>query len=90
MRILRIIVRNRIGRRSARRRGYRSGNSRRIQIGRVNDNRERSRANRRRGWMDSKIGHKGRDRRGRSRNRRLGIILSRSRGRGGSSRRGRG
>ena len=41
MRILRIIVRNRIERRSARRRGYRSRNSRRIKIGSKSDNRGR-------------------------------------------------
>jgi hypothetical protein len=90
LRILRIIVRNRIGRRGARRRGYRSGNSRRIKINRKVEHRGRGRANRRWGWMDSKTGYKGRGRRGRSISRRLSNILSRSGGGGGSSRRGRG
>ncbi len=90
MRILRIIVTNRIGRRSARRRRYRSGSSRRIKIDRKGENRGGGRANRRRGWIDSKTGHKGRGRRGRSMSRRLSKILSRSGGGGGSSRRGRG
>ena len=80
MRILRIIVSNRIGRRSARRRRYRGGSSRK------HNNRGRGRANRRRWWMDSKTGHKCRGRGGRSMSRRL----SKSSGRGRSSRRCRG
>jgi hypothetical protein len=83
LRILRIIVRNRIERRSPRRRGYRSRNSRRIKIGSKSDNRGRG-DRRRRGWIDGKAGHKGRGRRGRSVSRRLSKILSRSEGGGGS------